>query len=84
MAQTDIFIIEYKLLGEQKSFIIRAQRMRNVEAWHWASCDAGITPIPKPGKAPLKIISKPQAEKYGITEVRWRETAALKWTEVPS
>jgi hypothetical protein len=81
MARTDIFIIDYKLHGQPKSFIIRAQAMGNVAAWHWASCDAGIAPIPKPGRPPLKVISKPQAEKYGITEVKWRETAALDWTE---
>jgi hypothetical protein len=84
MAQTDIFIIECKLHGEPKSFVICAHRMRITEAWHWASCDAGIAPIPKQGKSPLKIISKLQAEKSGITEVRWRETTALKWTEISS
>ncbi|QVW21908.1 hypothetical protein KJF94_18690 [Pseudomonas hormoni] len=82
MARTDIFIIEYKLHEKSRSFIIRAQKMSNGDAWHWAACDAGIAPIPKPGKPPLKVISKPQAEKYGITEVRWRETAALEWTGV--
>ena len=82
MARTDIFIIDYKLHGQPKSFIIRAQAMGNVAAWHWASCDAGIAPIPKPGRPPLKVISKPQAEKYGIADVKWRETAALEWTEV--
>jgi hypothetical protein len=82
MARTDIFIIDYKLHGQPKSFIIRAQIMGNVEAWHWAICDAGVAPIPKPGRPPLKVISKLQAEKYGITDVKWRETAALEWTEV--
>ncbi|KQV17948.1 hypothetical protein ASC74_03385 [Pseudomonas sp. Root329] len=83
MGRTDIFIIEYKLDGEPKSFVIRAKSMSNVDAWHWASCDAGVAPIPKPGRPPLKVVSRPQAEKYGITEVMWRETAALVWT-VPS
>lgn len=81
MNSTGLYIIEYKLHGEPKSFIIRASVMRNADAWHWASCDAGIAPIPKPGKAPLKVISKPQAEKYGVTEVRWRASATLNWTE---
>jgi hypothetical protein len=81
MRNTDIFVIEYKLHDQPKSFVIRAKSMRNADAWHWASCDAGIAPIPKPGKPPLKVVSKPQAERYGITEVKWRETAALNWTE---
>lgn len=81
MSQTDIFVIEYKLHGHPKSFVIRAKSMRNVDAWHWASCDAGIVPIPKPGKPPLKVVSKPQAERFGVTDVKWRETAALVWTE---
>jgi len=81
MRSTDIFVIEYKLHDQPKSFVIRAKRMRNADAWHWASCDAGIAPIPKPGKPPLKVVSKPQAERYGITDVKWRETAALDWTE---
>ncbi|VVO59716.1 hypothetical protein PS850_00744 [Pseudomonas fluorescens] len=79
---TCLYVIEYKLHGEPKSFIIRAKIMRNADAWLWASCDAGIAPIPKPGRPPLKIISKPQAEKYGVTDVKWRESAKLDWTEV--
>ncbi|MCU1758530.1 hypothetical protein NTD84_02190 [Pseudomonas sp. 14P_8.1_Bac3] len=82
MNRTDLYVIEYLLHGEPKSFIIRAKTMRNADAWHWASCDAGIAPIPKPGRAPLKMVSKPQAEKYGVTDVRWRESATLDWTEV--
>jgi hypothetical protein len=81
MSNVDIFVIEYKLHGQPKSFVIRAKTMRNADAWHWASCDAGIAPIPKPGKPPLKVISKPQAERFGITEVKWRETATVDWTE---
>ncbi|KAF2394229.1 MULTISPECIES: DUF6555 family protein [Pseudomonas] len=80
--KTDLYIIEYQLHGQTKSFIIRAQSMTNAQAWHWASCDAGIAPIPKPGRPPLKVVSKPQAEKYGLTEVKWRESATLNWTEV--
>lgn len=81
MSQTDIFVIEYKLHGESKSFIIRTPKMRNVDAWHWASCDAGLAPIPKPGKPPLKVMSRPHSERFGVTEVKWRETTALIWTE---
>ncbi|MFJ7797159.1 DUF6555 family protein [Pseudomonas sp. NPDC096950] len=82
MSQTDIFVIDYKLHGQSKSFVIRTRTMRGSDAWHWASCDAGLVPIPKPGKPPLKVISRPQAERFGVTEVKWRETAALVWTEV--
>ncbi|MBZ9780963.1 hypothetical protein K9857_05300 [Pseudomonas sp. REP124] len=81
MARADMFIIEYQLHGKPKSFIIRAPVMNNVQAWHWASCDAGVAPIPKPGRPPLKVVSRPQAEKYGITDVKWRETATLEWTQ---
>lgn len=83
MARADLFIIEYSLHGKPKSFIIRTPAMNNVQAWHWASCDAGVAPIPKPGRPPLKVVSRPQAEKYGITDVKWRETAALEWTLAP-
>ncbi|WP_408598517.1 DUF6555 family protein [Pseudomonas sp. PLMAX] len=79
---TGLYIIEYKLHGEPKSFIIRAKIMRDVDAWHWASCDAGVAPIPKPGKPPLKLVSKPQAEKYGLSDVTWRESSTLNWTGV--
>ncbi|PWE38307.1 hypothetical protein C9I50_22625 [Pseudomonas prosekii] len=79
---TGLYVIEYKLHGKTKSFIIRAKVMNNGDAWHWASCDAGIAPIPKPGRPPLKVLSKPQAEKYGVTEVKWRESATLTWSEV--
>ena len=81
MNNAKLFVIDYTLHGTPKSFIIRSDKMDNVEAWHWASCDAGIAPIPKPGRPPLKVISKPQAERYGVTEVKWRETAALVWEE---
>lgn len=81
---TNLFIIEYKLYGKPKSFIIRTKIESNADAWHWASCDAGVTPIPKPGRPPHKIVSKPQAERHGLSDVKWRETAILNWTEVPT
>ncbi len=34
MSQTDTFVIDYKLYGQVKSFVIRAKAMRNVDAWH--------------------------------------------------
>lgn len=76
MIQTDIFVIEYKLHGEQKSFIIRAKEMRNLDAWQWVSYDAGLAPIPNLGRPPLKVVSKPHAERLGVTELKWREAAA--------
>ena len=72
MSQTDIFVIDYKLHGQSKSFVIRAKSMRNVDAWHWASCDAGIGIIPKFGREKIRKISRPMAERYGITAVSWR------------
>jgi len=81
VSSVDIYKIEYRLHGEPRSFIIRAKLMNNSEAWQWASCDAGIAPIPKPGRPPLKRVSKPLAERFGITDVKWRATAALTWEE---
>jgi hypothetical protein len=46
--------------------------MDNAEAWHWASCDAGVGRIGRFGRSEVKKTSKPTAEKYGITEVTWR------------
>ena len=81
MSKVDIFVIAYKLHGEPKSFIIRAKEMNNAEAWQWASCDAGVAPIPKPGRPPLKRFSKPLAERFGVTDVQWRESATVGWEE---
>ena len=39
---TGLYIIEYKFHGESKSFIIRTKIRSNADAWHWASCDAGV------------------------------------------
>lgn len=75
----EFFIIEYLLHGKPKTFIIRAPMMCSVDAWHWAACDAGLAPIPKPGKPPLKMVSKPQAERYGLTDVKWRGSAKMEW-----
>ncbi|WPN45202.1 MULTISPECIES: DUF6555 family protein [unclassified Pseudomonas] len=81
MSYIDLYHIEYKLHDQPKTFVIRAKRMDSATAWHWASCDAGIAPIPKPGRPPLKIYSKPLAERYGISDVRWREATTLNWAE---
>ncbi|WHS57854.1 DUF6555 family protein [Pseudomonas sp. G2-4] len=79
MGGPSLYIIDYVLHGEPKSFIIRAELMNNSEAWHWASCDAGVGRIPKFGREKVKRVSKPLAEKYGITDVRWRASVAPSW-----
>ncbi|WP_130929250.1 DUF6555 family protein [Pseudomonas sp. Sample_20] len=79
MTQADLFVIDYQFHGQPKSFTIRAKVMNNAEAWQWASCDAGLAPIPKPGRAPLKRFSKPMAERFGVTNVQWRASVSLAW-----
>lgn len=74
MNNAKLFVIDYALHGEAKSFIIRAESMDNAEAWHWASCDAGVGRIGRYGREKVKKISQPQAERYGITEVKWRQS----------
>ncbi|AVU77038.1 hypothetical protein FHJ31_19755 [Pseudomonas sp. Fig-3] len=81
MGGPSLYIIDYMLHGEPKSFIIRAEVMNNSEAWHWASCDAGVGRIPKFGREKVKRVSKPLAEKYGITDVRWRASVAPAWVK---
>ncbi|MBV4455725.1 MULTISPECIES: DUF6555 family protein [Pseudomonas] len=81
MKHNDLFTIRYRLHGEQRSFIVRAAQMNNAEAWHWASCDAGVAVIPRFGQHTLKRVSKPMAEKYGITDVRWSGAEAIQWAE---
>ena len=74
MSDDNLYIIDYALHGERKSFIIRAPHMDNAEAWHWASCDAGIGRIGRYGREKIKKVSKPLAERYGISEVSWRQS----------
>ena len=81
MGGPSLYIIDYILHGEPKSFIIRAEVMNNSEAWHWASCYAGVGRIPKFGREKVKRVSKPLAEKYGITDVRWRASVAPTWVK---
>jgi glycosylphosphatidylinositol transamidase (GPIT) subunit GPI8 len=77
----NLFTIRYQLHGEPKSFIVRAAQMNNAQAWHWASCDAGVAIIPRFGQHTLKRVSKPMAEKYGITDVRWSGSEEIQWAE---
>jgi len=72
MPSPQLYIIDYQLHGQPRSFIIRLERLDNAEAWHWASCDAGIGIIPKFGREKIRKISRPMAERYGITGVSWR------------
>ncbi|MFF7708568.1 DUF6555 family protein [Pseudomonas sp. NPDC007930] len=76
MPSPKLFIIDYRLHGSQKSFVLRHDHMDNAEAWHWASCDAGIGHIARNRHDKIKKTSKPMAEKYGITDVTWREAGA--------
>ncbi len=72
MAGQQLYVIEYELQGQHRSFIIRLEHMDNAEAWHWASCDAGVGVIPRFGQHKIKKVSRPMAERYGIANVRWR------------
>lgn len=68
-----LFVIDYTQYGAAKSFIIRADNMDNAEAWHWASCDAGVGRIGRFGLEKVRKTSKPMAEKFGIEQVAWRQ-----------
>ncbi|MGN8259530.1 DUF6555 family protein [Pseudomonas sp. SMSB3] len=71
-----MYIIEYTLNGAARSFIIRHPKMTSEDAWHWASCDAGVGVIPRfSGERNVKKVSRPNAELYGIGNVRWRPSA---------
>lgn len=72
MNNAKLFVIDYTLHGDPKSFIIRAEKMDSSEAWHWASCDAGVGRIGRFGREYVKKTSQPSAEKFGINGVSWR------------
>ncbi|MGE7989503.1 DUF6555 family protein [Pseudomonas sp. NPDC089554] len=72
MPAPQLYIIDYRLHNEPRSFIIRLEGLDSAQAWHWASCDAGVGIIPKFGREKIRKISRPMAERYGITEVQWR------------
>ncbi|OAJ49022.1 DUF6555 family protein [Pseudomonas marginalis] len=78
-----LYVIEYELHYESKSFIIRSEVMNNAEAWHWACCDAGIGIIPRSRNDRLKRISKPLAERYGLANVKWRPSGAVPYIPKP-
>ena len=76
MNNAKLFVIDYTLHGEAKSFIIRLEKLDAAEAWHWASCDAGVGRIGRFAREQVKKTSPAQAEKYGIQNVQWRRSDA--------
>ncbi len=76
MTNAKLFVIDYTLHGQPKSFIIRLEKLDNAEAWHWASCDAGVGCIGRFAREQVKKTSQPQAEKFGIENVQWRRSDA--------
>lgn len=72
-----LYTIHYALHGEAKSFVIRADKMSEAEAWHWASCDAGFGHIPRSSRDQTRRTSRPMAERFGIADVRWRSADSL-------
>jgi hypothetical protein len=72
-----LYVIDYTLDGQPKSFVIRVDRMNNAEAWHWASCDAGIGRIERSVRERATKASRPWAERLGITGVTWRAAALV-------
>ncbi|MFY1664342.1 DUF6555 family protein [Pseudomonas sp. Pseu.R1] len=74
MPRSTHYRIDYLLHGAFKSFRIYADNMNNAEAWHWATVDAGFGQIPKYRLDPAPKLSKPQAEKRGVTGVEWTNT----------
>jgi hypothetical protein len=76
MNNAKLFVIDYTLQGEPKSFIIRLEKLDAAEAWHWASCDAGVGHIGRFAREQVKKTSQEQAERYGITNVQWRRSDA--------
>lgn len=73
MAQAHHYRIDYLLDGVYKTFFIRATKMDNAEAWHWAAVDAGFGQIPKYRSDPVERFTKPKAERCGISDVEWSE-----------
>jgi len=71
MAQEKHYRIHYLLNGAFKSFYIRTPLMDNAEAWHWATVDAGYGQLLRYRSDPVAKLSKPKAERFGITDVEW-------------
>lgn len=71
MSHSPHYKIDYLLHGTRKTLYVRAELMNNPEAWHWAAVDAGFGQIPKYRIDKVPKVSKPLAERLGITEVAW-------------
>lgn len=69
-----LYIIDYVIHGHSKSFVVRADKMDIVAAWHWASCDAGFGYIPRSSRDKTKKTSRLEAERFGILKVKWRSS----------
>ncbi|MDH2184679.1 hypothetical protein N5K35_13275 [Pseudomonas sp. GD03651] len=77
MPSVKLYVIDYQLRGASKQFVIRLENMSNAEAWHWASCDAGIGVIPRFAQQNIRKVSRPMAERYGLSDVRWRLSSSV-------
>jgi hypothetical protein len=77
MPSPQLYVIDYCLHGQPKSFVIRAAHMNNDEAWHWASCDAGFGRIERNTRDRIKKTSRPWAERFGITGATCRAAALV-------
>lgn len=67
-----LYEIDYSLRGAPRSFIIRLEQINTADAWHWACCDAGIGYIPRSKHDRTRQMTRPEAEKAGVSEVQWR------------
>jgi hypothetical protein len=72
MQHSPHYKIDYLYHGAYKTFFIRSDVMNNAEAWHWAAVDAGIGQIPKYRSDKVPKVSKPLAERLGVTDVEWK------------
>lgn len=73
MPNSPHYKIDYLYHGTYKTFYVKADVMNNAEAWHWAAVDAGLGQIPKYRSDKIPKISKPQAEKLGISDLEWSQ-----------
>lgn len=73
MPTSEHYKVDYLYHGAYKTFYVRADVMNNAEAWHWAAIDAGLGQIPKYRSDKVPKVSKPHAERLGITDVEWSQ-----------
>ncbi|MFF7706676.1 DUF6555 family protein [Pseudomonas sp. NPDC007930] len=76
MPTLQLYIIDYRLHGARRSFVIRHPGLSETEAWHWASCDVGFGHIPRSANDRTRKTTRSMAERYGISEVAWRLSGA--------